>query len=289
MTIRKAVIPVAGFGTRVLPASKAIPKELLPVFDRPAIDRVVAEAREAGIEEFVFVTARGKGAIEDYFDKAYELEATLEQQGKTDLLADLRQSLPKAGSIAFVRQQAALGLGHAIGCARNFVGNEPFAIILPDVIVAGDPGCLREMVDVYDAQGGNVIAVERVARKDVSKYGIVDIEASGSGAPKIRAMVEKPKPEDAPSDLAITGRYILQPEIFALIETQKAGHGGELQLTDPMARLMETQDFFAVEYAGRSFDCGNKPGYFEAFVAHALADPEHGPACRDIILKLLKT
>lgn len=287
MTIKKAIIPVAGFGTRVLPASKAIPKELLPVFDRPAIDWVVEEARAAGIEEFVFVTARGKGAIEDYFDKAYELETTLEQQGKTALLNDLRQRLPKAGSIAFVRQQAALGLGHAIGCARNFVGDEPFAIILPDVIVRGAPGCLTEMVAVYDAQGGNVLAVEQVADEDVSKYGIVDIETSGSGAPKIRAMVEKPTLEEAPSNLAITGRYILQPEIFDLIANQKAGHGGELQLTDPMADLMASQDFFAVEYSGRSYDCGNKPGYFEAFVAHALADPEHAEACRSIIQKLL--
>jgi len=288
VTIRKAVIPVAGFGTRVLPASKAIPKELLPVFDRPAIDWVVAEAKAAGIEEFIFVTARGKGAIEDYFDKAYELETTLEQQGKTEILADLCARLPKAGAAAFVRQQAALGLGHAIGCARNFVGNEPFAIILPDVIVTGEPGCLREMVDVYEARGGNILAVEQVAHEDISKYGIVDIDVSGSGAPKIRAMVEKPKPEDAPSNLAITGRYILQPEIFDLIENQEAGHGGELQLTDPMARLMDTQDFFAVEYSGRSFDCGNKPGYFEAFVAHALADPTHGQACRSILMKLLE-
>tara|TARA_R110002072_G_scaffold205729_4_gene363596 strand:+ start:1719 stop:2588 length:870 start_codon:yes stop_codon:yes gene_type:complete len=288
VAIRKAVIPVAGFGTRVLPASKAIPKELLPVFDRPAIDWVVEEARAAGIEEFIFVTARGKGAIEDYFDKAYELESTLEQQGKTAFLDDLRARLPKAGSIAFVRQQAALGLGHAIGCARNFVGQEPFAILLPDVIVTGAPGCLAEMVAVYDAQGGNVLAVEQVADEDVSKYGIVDIEASANGAPRIRAMVEKPSLEDAPSNLAITGRYILQPEIFDLIANQKAGHGGELQLTDPMAELMARQDFFAVEYDGRSFDCGNKPGYFEAFVAHALADSQHGAACRDILKKLLE-
>ena len=287
MTLKKAVIPVAGFGTRVLPASKAIPKELLPVFDRPAIDWVVEEARAAGIEEFVFVTARGKGAIEDYFDKAYELEATLEQQGKTDFLNDLRQRLPKAGSIAFVRQQAALGLGHAIGCARNFVGDEPFAIILPDVIVRGEPGCLSEMVAVFDAQGGNVLAVEKVADEDVSKYGIVDIEKSESGAPKIRGMVEKPTPEEAPSNLAITGRYILQPEIFDLIANQKTGHGGELQLTDPMADLMASQDFFAVEYTGQSYDCGSKPGYFEAFVAHALADTDHGSACRDILKNLI--
>jgi len=287
VTIKKAVIPVAGFGTRVLPASKAIPKELLPVFDRPAIDWVVEEARAAGIEEFVFVTARGKGAIEDYFDKAYELEATLERQGKTAFLNDLRQRLPKAGSIAFVRQQAALGLGHAIGCARNFVGDKPFAIILPDVIVRGEPGCLSEMVTVYDAQGGNVLAVERVADEDVSKYGIVDIEKAEFGAPKIRAMVEKPALEDAPSNLAITGRYILQPEIFDLIANQKAGHGGELQLTDPMAILMASQDFFAVEYTGQSYDCGSKPGYFEAFVAHALADTDHGSACRDILKNLI--
>ena len=288
MTIKKAVIPVAGFGTRVLPASKATPKELLPVFDRPAIDWVVEEARAAGIEEFVFVTARGKGAIEDYFDKAYELEATLEQSGKTNILSDLRKCLPKAGSIAFVRQQAALGLGHAIGCARNFIGNEPFAIILPDMITVGEPGCMVEMVAVHEAQGGNILAVEQVAPEDVSKYGIVDIEPNPGGAPRIRAMIEKPTPKEAPSNLIITGRYILQPEIFDLIANQKAGHGGELQLTDPMVELMAKQDFFAVEYSGRSYDCGNKPGYFEAFVAHGLADPENGVICREIINNLLK-
>jgi len=286
--LKKAIIPVAGFGTRILPACKAIPKELLPVFDRPVIDWVVEEARDAGIEEFVFVTARGKGAIENYFDKAYELETTLEQRGNTAILNDLRTRLPKAGSIAYVRQQAALGLGHAIGCARKFVGDEPFAIILPDVIVRGEPGCLSEMVAVHDTLGGNVLAVEQVADEDISKYGIVDIEKSESGAPKIRAMVEKPTIEDAPSNLAITGRYILQPEIFDLIANRKAGHGGELQLTDPMTDLMASQDFYAVEYTGNSYDCGNKPGYFEAFVAHALADPDHGETCRSIINKLLE-
>lgn len=287
--VRKAVLPVAGLGTRVLPATKSIPKEMLPVFDRPAIQYVVDEAIAAGIEHFVFVTGRNKGAIEDYFDRAYELEATLQDKGKTEILEILNRTRATPGSMSFVRQQAPLGLGHAIWCARDIIGDEPFAILLPDVLVRSEPSCLAQMVAAYEDTGGNIIAVEQVAPEDVNKYGVIDpIERQGNRI-RMRGMVEKPPLDKAPSNLAITGRYILQGSIFKYLEDQAAGAGGEIQLTDAMARLMQHQDFHAVEYEGTSYDCGDKLGYLRATLAFALNDPELGTAARKVAEAVLKT
>ncbi|WP_109259393.1 UTP--glucose-1-phosphate uridylyltransferase GalU [Hyphobacterium indicum] len=285
--VRKAVLPVAGLGTRVLPATKSIPKEMLPVFDRPAIQYVVDEAKAAGIEHFVFVTGRNKGAIEDYFDRAYELESTLSSKNKTGVLEELESTLPEPGSMSFVRQQAPKGLGHAIWCARDVIGDEPFAILLPDVIVKAEPSCLAQMISVYDKVGGNVIAVEEVPEARVSSYGVIDPMERDGAMVRMKGMVEKPSRETAPSNLAITGRYVLQPEIFGLLAEQGAGAGGEIQLTDAMARMMETQDFHAVVYDGKSYDCGSKIGYLEATVAHALADAENGAAARALLKAML--
>lgn len=283
--LRKAVLPVAGFGTRVLPATKAIPKEMLPVFDRPAIQYVVDEALSAGIEHIVFVTGRNKGAIEDYFDHAYELELTLREKNKTAQLAEVQASIRPAGTMSFVRQQAAKGLGHAVWCARDIVGDEPFAVMLPDMLMMARPSCLAQMADAYRKVGGNLIAVEPC--EDPSGYGIIDPESRDGRLIKMKGMVEKPKREDAPSNLFISGRYILQPEIFALLESQTPGAGGEIQLTDAMARLMTRQPFHALEYDGRSYDCGDKIGYLQAFAAYALAHGEHGPQARQTLKALL--
>jgi len=281
--VRKAVLPVAGFGTRVLPATKTIPKEMLPVFDRPAIQYVVDEAIAAGIEHFVFVTGRNKGAIEDYFDTAYELEASLEAKGKTDILAEVTGTKPIPGSMSFVRQQAPLGLGHAIWCARDIIGNDPFAVLLPDVLVQAEPSCLAQMIEVFDETGGNVIAVERVPADEVNKYGIIDPESREGNRMRMRGMVEKPAIGAAPSNLSITGRYILQAKVFEYLADQAAGAGGEIQLTDAMARLMRSQDFHAVEYAGQSYDCGSKLGYLRATVGFALSHPDLGEDARKLI------
>ncbi len=283
--LRKAVLPVAGFGTRVLPATKSIPKEMLPVFDRPAIQYVVDEAIAAGIEHIVFVTGRGKGAIEDYFDHAYELELTLEKKGKTAQLAELAPSVRPAGTMSFVRQQAALGLGHAVWCARDIIGDEPFAVMLPDMLMMAEPACLAQMAAVYDKVGGNVIAVEPC--EDPSGYGIIDPESREGRVLKMKGMVEKPKREDAPSNLFISGRYILQPEIFKLLADQGPGAGNEIQLTDAMARLMKMQPFHALEYDGRTYDCGDKIGYLRANAAYGLASKEHGAKAADALAKLL--
>jgi UTP--glucose-1-phosphate uridylyltransferase len=260
----------------VLPATKAIPKELLPVFDRPAIQYVVDEALAAGIEHIVFVTGRNKGAIEDYFDRAYELEVSLREKGKTGLVRELEKDLRPAGSMSFVRQQAALGLGHAVWCARDVVGDEPFAVLLPDMLMMARPSCLAQMAEAYAKVGGNLIAVEPC--EDPSGYGIIDPESRDGRLIKMKGMVEKPKREEAPSNLFISGRYILQPEIFELLSSQSAGAGGEIQLTDAMARLMRTQPFHALEYDGRSYDCGDKIGYLRAVAAFALANDEYGDA-----------
>jgi len=286
--IRKAVLPVAGFGTRVLPATKAIPKEMLPVFDRPAIQYVVDEALAAGIEHFVFVTGRNKGAIEDYFDSAYELESTLQEKGKTQALDELDAIRPVAGTMSFVRQQAPLGLGHAIWCARDIIGDDPFAILLPDVIVRSNPSCLAQMTEVYNATGGNVIAVEQVPEKDVSKYGVIDPASRVGNQIEMKGMVEKPPAATAPSNLAITGRYILQGKIFEYLKDQAAGAGGEIQLTDAMARLMKNEAFHAVEYEGTSYDCGDKLGYLRAVISHATHNDEFGSAARALIEETLK-
>jgi UTP--glucose-1-phosphate uridylyltransferase len=283
MRIRKAVLPVAGLGTRVLPATKAIPKELLPVVDRPVIQYVVDEALEAGIEHIIFVTGRGKGAIEDYFDHSYELEAQLKAKNKTDILAAVEASRLPAGASSFVRQQAPLGLGHAVWCARDVIGNEPFAVLLPDVIVKGKPSSLKQMVDAFGKVGGNIIAVDPVPEDRVSSYGVIAPKLRDGRLIAMSGMVEKPTRESAPSNLAITGRYILQPEIFGLLEKQGAGAGGEIQLTDAMARLMELQDFHAYEFEGSVHDCGNKTGYFEAVLAHALDNPDTAAFARDLV------
>ena len=283
MRIRKAVLPVAGLGTRVLPATKAIPKELLPVVDRPVIQYVVDEALEAGIEHILFVTGRGKGAIEDYFDHSYELEAQLKAKNKTDILAAVEASRLPAGASSFVRQQAPLGLGHAVWCARDVIGDEPFAVLLPDVIVKGKPSSLKQMVDAFGKVGGNIIAVDPVPEDRVSSYGVIAPKSRDGRLIAMSGMVEKPPRESAPSNLAITGRYILQPEIFGLLEKQGAGAGGEIQLTDAMARLMELQDFYAYEFEGSVHDCGNKTGYFEAVLAHALDNPDTAAFARDLV------
>lgn len=285
MSIKKAVLPVAGFGTRVLPATKAIPKELLPVVDRPALQYVVDEAVAAGIEHIVFITGRGKGAIEDYFDVAYELEDSLKRKGKTAILDELKRIHMPAGSTSFIRQQGALGLGHAIWCARDVIGNEPFAILLPDVLVKAERSCTAQMVDAYDRVGGNIIAVDAVPESEVSKYGVIAPTSREGNLIKMSGMVEKPAREDAPSNLKITGRYILQPEIFDVLETQERGAGGEIQLTDSMAKLMGMQDFFALEYDGQDYDCGSKLGYFEAVLAYAMDHPEIKDGVRDLLAK----
>ena len=285
--IRKAVLPVAGFGTRVLPATKTIPKEMLPIVDRPALQYVVDEAIEAGIEHFVFVTGRNKGAIEDYFDRAYELEYSLRQKGKTEIYEALDANTPKAGTMSFVRQQSAKGLGHAIWCARDVIGDDPFAILLPDVLVKSKQSCLAQMVDAYNTVGGNIVAVDAVPKERVSSYGVIapdlNSEKRKDGLIKMTGMVEKPSVADAPSNLKITGRYILQPEIMGLLSDQEAGAGGEIQLTDAMARMMGAQDFHAFEYEGQDYDCGSKYGYFEAVMAYAVDHDEIGDEARALI------
>jgi UTP--glucose-1-phosphate uridylyltransferase len=284
--IRKAVLPVAGLGTRVLPATKSIPKEMMPVVDRPALQYVVDEALEAGIEHIVFVTGRNKGAIEDYFDRAYELEAILQMKNKTTILEQLQKQLPGAGSTSFVRQQSPLGLGHAIWCARDVIGNEPFAVLLPDVLVKSTPGCLSQMMKAYETTGGNMIAVDAVPIDETNKYGVISPTSQSGNLYGMSGMVEKPDPAVAPSNLAITGRYILQPDIFKFIEEQSPGAGNEIQLTDAMAGLMKQSPFHALEFEGKAYDCGSKLGYFEAFCAYALDHPEIGDGARDLIQSL---
>lgn len=268
--VRTAVFPVAGLGTRFLPATKAMPKEMLTVVDRPVIQYAVDEAREAGIEHFVFVTGRNKGVIEDHFDRQFELEHTLEMRGKDDALAALQEDLPSAGQTSFTRQQEPLGLGHAVWCARELVGNQPFALLLPDMVFMARPGVLKQMMAAYEVSGGNIVGVEEVDPADVSSYGIVARGEGPDSGFRITGMVEKPKPADAPSNLFISGRYILQPEIFRLLSEQTKGAGGEIQVTDAMQMLMRTQPFTGVKYQGKVFDCGSKIGFLTANVAFAL-------------------
>ncbi|MCT8268530.1 UTP--glucose-1-phosphate uridylyltransferase GalU [Afifella sp. JA880] len=268
--IRKAVLPVAGLGTRFLPATKAVPKEMLTIVDRPVLQYVVDEAKAAGIEHFVFVTGRGKGVIEDHFDIQPELEDTLKARGKTAELDVLKAELPPAGGTSFTRQQAPLGLGHAIWCAREIVGDEPFAVLLPDMLMRSEPGCLAQMMTAYEKHGGNVIALEETVPEQVHKYGIVALGEDDDVGVEITGMVEKPKKEEAPSTFYISGRYILQPEIFKLLETTKPGAGGEIQLTDGMKALSEKQRFTGVRFRGVTFDCGAKSGFLAANVAYAL-------------------
>jgi len=283
--VRKAVFPVAGLGTRFLPATKAMPKEMLTVVDRPLIQHVVDEAREAGIEHFIFVTGRGKGVIEDHFDKQPELEDTLAARGKTAELEALTADLPEAGQASFVRQQAPLGLGHAVWCARDIVGDEPFAVVLPDVLVqTPGKGCLAQMLDVYNKHGGNVLAVEPVPDDQTKNYGVVATGKAEGNVFPVTGMVEKPAPGTAPSNLTILGRYILQPGIFDLLSSQEKGAGGEIQLTDSMLALLKTEPFYAVEYEGRAFDCGSKAGFLAANVAFALDRPD----LRDAVIAEIK-
>ncbi len=277
--IRKAVFPVAGLGTRFLPATKAMPKEMLTVVDRPLIQYVVDEARAAGIEHCIFVTGRNKAVIEEHFDIQVELEATLRERGRTEALEELARDLPAPGQTSFTRQQVPLGLGHAVWCARALVGNEPFAVLLPDMIMQSEPGCLAQMVEVYRRTGGNVIAVEECDPKLTGQYGIVGVgEAAGRDAFRITAMVEKPKPEVAPSNLYINGRYILQPQIFEHLGRHARGAGNEIQLTDAMIALSATDAFYGCRFNGRTFDCGSKLGFLAANVAFALARNDLGPA-----------
>ena len=272
--VRKAVFPVAGLGTRFLPATKAIPKEMLTVVDRPVIQYVVDEAREAGIEHLIFVTGRNKGVIEDYFDIQVELSNTLAERGKTAELDLLDRLQPTPGTASLTRQQAPLGLGHAVWCARDLVGDEPFALLLPDMIMQAEKGCLAEMVRLYEETGGNIVSVEQCDPQETDKYGIVGRgEEVGSGF-RLDGMVEKPKPAEAPSNYYISGRYILQPQIFDILETQEKGAGNEIQLTDGMLKLADQQDFYAYPFHGRTFDCGSKEGFIEANVAFALWRPD---------------
>jgi UTP--glucose-1-phosphate uridylyltransferase len=288
--IRKAVFPVAGLGTRFLPATKAMPKEMLTVVDRPLIQHVVDEAREAGIEHFIFVTSRNKGVIEDHFDHPVELEIALRERGKKAELEQLERDLPVAGAMSFIRQQSPLGLGHAVWCAREIVGNEPFALLLPDVLVQAKKSCLAQMIDAYAALGGdaNLIAVEEVPDDRTHMYGVVGMGERKGAAFKITDMVEKPPRGKAPSNRIITGRYILQPEIFALLENQERGAGGEIQITDAMQTLAKKQPFYGVDFEGRTFDCGSKIGFLAANVAYALARAELAAAFRAELNLLLE-
>ena len=288
--IRKAVLPVAGLGTRFLPATKSMPKEMLTVVDRPVLQHVVDEAREAGIEHFVFVTGRGKAVIEDHFDMSYELEDTLQKRGKQKEYEALMKDLPAAGMTSFTRQQAPLGLGHAVWCARDIIGNEPFAVLLPDMITMGGKRgsrCLAQCLEAYAQHGGNIIAVEEVAPAETHQYGIVAVGADHGHTFEITGMVEKPKQGTAPSNLIISGRYILGPEIFDILERGEKGAGGEIQLTDGMIKLAGTQSFHGVRFDGRTYDTGSKLGFLAANVAFALARPELAADFRAEVMKLL--
>jgi UTP--glucose-1-phosphate uridylyltransferase len=286
--VRKAVLPVAGLGTRVLPGAKNTPKEMLNVVDRPIVSYIVAEARAAGIEHFVFVTGRGKEAIENYFDHHPELEAQLEGKGKNEMLAEIRAELAQPGEMSFVRQMAPLGLGHAVWCARDVIGDEPFAVLLPDVIVEAKTPCLKQLVEAYEKTGANIIAVEEVPDSETHKYGVIAPVKQDGRLYEMSGMVEKPAPGTSPSNLAIAGRYILRPEIFGALEAQEKGAGGEIQLTDAMARLMQSQAFYGWRYEGETYDCGDKIGLLRANVGIALKRKDLGADARAAIEALLK-
>ena len=281
--LRKAIFPVGGLGTRFLPATKAMPKEMLPVVDKPLIQYAVEEARAAGIEEFIFVTGRGKQAIEDHFDYSVELHDSLARRGKAAELGEIESLLPKPGQVAYTRQQEPLGLGHAVWCARHLVGDEPFAVLLADDLVLSEVPCLEQMAKVYRELGGNLVAVEDVPRDQTDRYGVLDVSEDDGRIARAKGLVEKPAPEVAPSTLSIIGRYILQPEGFAELERQEPGAGGEIQLTDAMARTMEQIPFRGLRFEGRRFDCGTKPGFLEANVAFALAREDLGAEMTAIV------
>ncbi|MEM9332747.1 MAG: UTP--glucose-1-phosphate uridylyltransferase GalU [Pseudomonadota bacterium] len=285
--VRIAVFPVAGLGTRFLPATKAVPKEMLTILDKPVIQYAVDEAAAAGIEHFVFVTGRNKAVIEDHFDLAYELQDTLQKRNKKEALNILSKYQPGAGKTSFTRQQAPLGLGHAVWCAREIVGREPFALLLPDMVMKHEKSCLAGMVELYNQTGGNVIATEEVAWEETHKYGVVEKQDHDGPGFKITGMVEKPAPGTAPSNLFINGRYILQPEIFDILEDQEPGAGNEIQLTDAMLTLSKSQNFFGYVFDGETYDCGSKAGFIKANIAFALEDPEIAEEVRTDIQDLL--
>ncbi len=283
--LRKAVFPVAGLGTRFLPATKAMPKEMLTVVDKPLIQYAVEEAIEAGIEQIIFVTGRGKSALEDHFDISYELEATLKDRGKS--LAAIEGIRQKPGSPVYIRQQEPLGLGHAVWCAREIVGDEPFAVLLPDELMVGQPGLLAQMVEVYQRTGGNVIGALEIPAEQTDKYGIISPGARDGRVVEVAALVEKPALGTAPSNLMIPGRYILQPEVMRILDNPVKGAGGEIQLTDAMAQLIGRQPFSGVMFDGQRYDCGDKAGYIQANLALALARDDIGPVVRDFARQLV--
>ncbi|MCD6075225.1 MAG: galU [Rhodospirillales bacterium] len=285
--VRKAVFPVAGQGTRFLPATKALPKEMLPIVDRPLIQYAVDEAREAGIEEFIFVTGRNKSAIEDHFDRSFELERSLSEKGNKEALNAIRELVLEPGQITYTRQQSPLGLGHAVWCARHQVGNEPFAILLADDLILARPGCLKQMIDMHAEIGGNLVAVEDVPREQTDRYGILDVTKDDGRLASAKGLVEKPKPADAPSTLSIIGRYILQPEVFDMLSTAKPGAGGEIQLTDAMARTIPTIPFHGLRFDGKRYDCGNRAGFLEASVAFALDRPDMAERVKAMLKKYI--
>lgn len=287
--IRTAVFPVAGLGTRFLPATKAMPKEMLTINDRPLIQHVFDEAREAGIEKFIFVTGRHKELLEEHFDYQPELEYTLRKRGKDDMLEKVQASEMAAGSLFLTRQPKPLGLGHAIWCARELVGNEPFAVLLPDVLMRGETGCLKQMVETYNDIGGNIIAVEDVPREETEKYGIVDTGGDTGRIAPVKALVEKPSPPEAPSTLSVVGRYILQPEIFDHLSKFETGAGGEIQLTDAMSKLIGAQGFNTMRFDGKSYDCGSRLGFIEANLIYGMDDPQIGKGVKEILKRHAET
>jgi UTP--glucose-1-phosphate uridylyltransferase len=284
--VRKAVFPVGGLGTRFLPATKALPKEMLPVVDRPLIQYAVDEAIAAGIEQMIFVTGRGKSAIEDHFDIAYELETTMANRGKS--LDILHQTRLKPGAVAYVRQQEPMGLGHAVWCARDIIGDEPFAVLLADDFMVGDPCCLKQMVDAYAKVGGNMICAQEVPDDQTHMYGVITPGARDGALTEVKGLVEKPAPGTAPSNLSVIGRYILQPEVMRVLETQEKGAGGEIQLTDAMARMIGTQPFHGLTFDGRRYDCGDKAGYVQANLAVAVGREDIGETVRAFAVDLLR-
>jgi UTP--glucose-1-phosphate uridylyltransferase len=286
--VKKAVFPVAGLGTRFLPATKAMPKEMLTLNDRPLIQHAFEEAREAGIEEFIFITGRQKELLEEHFDYQPELMQTLEARGKADMIEKIKSCEMPEGSLFLTRQARPLGLGHAIWCARKLVGNEPFAVILPDDVILSEQGCLSQMVESYNEKGGNLVAVMDVPREQTSKYGVLDIKSDDGTLAEVSGLVEKPAPEEAPSTLSIIGRYILQPEVFDYLAAFEKGAGGEIQLTDAMAKLIGKQPFNGFRFSGTRFDCGSRTGFIEANLAYSLSDPEIGEQIRQILGKYIK-
>mgnify|MGYP001192027817 FL=1 len=281
--VKKAIFPVAGLGTRFLPATKALSKEMFPVVDKPLIQYALEEAREAGIEEYIFVTGRSKSTIQDHFGRSYELEKILIENNKSELVEEIKSWVPDPSQISYVRQQKALGLGHAVWCARNNIGDEPFAVLLADDLVLSNPGCLAQMMEVYAKVKGNVVAIEEVSIEKVNRYGVLDIESEDGVVVKAKGLVEKPNPEVAPSNLSIIGRYILQPDVFRKLDNQEKGAGNEVQLTDAIAETLNDIPFHGFKFAGKRFDCGSRLGYLEANLAYAL----ERPSMKDDILYII--